>query len=58
MSEKTGIRLTPQAFAERWVRAKLTKRAAVQSHFIDLCRMLGEQTPAEAAALRIRRRAA
>lgn len=40
--------LTPQAFAKRWRQSKLTERAASQSHFIDLCRMLGQQTPTEA----------
>ena len=45
---KSGDRLTPQAFAERWRRSKLTERAAAQSHFVDLCRMLGQPTPTEA----------
>lgn len=43
-----GDLLTPQAFAKRWRQSKLTERAASQSHFIDLCRMLGQQTPTEA----------
>ena len=45
---RRGDRLTPQAFAERWRRSKLTERAASQSHFMDLCRMLGQATPTEA----------
>ena len=45
---RRGDRLTPQAFAERWRRSKLTERAAAQSHFMDLCRMLGQPTPTEA----------
>jgi len=40
--------LTPQAFAERWGKSKLSERSAYQQHFLDLCRMLGQPTPAEA----------
>jgi type II restriction/modification system DNA methylase subunit YeeA len=40
--------LTPQEFAERWGRAALSERASYQQHFLDLCRMLGQPTPAEA----------
>lgn len=40
--------MTPDAFIARWSGATLSERAAAQSHFIDLCRLLGEPTPAEA----------
>ena len=40
--------LTPQQFAERWAKSTLSERSGSQQHFIDLCRMLGQQTPAEA----------
>jgi type II restriction/modification system DNA methylase subunit YeeA len=40
--------LTPQAFIAKWKPADLSERAACQEHFIDLCRMLGHPTPAEA----------
>ncbi|MCY3023139.1 MAG: N-6 DNA methylase [Planctomycetota bacterium] len=39
--------LTPQAFAEKWRASTLKESAAYQSHFDDLCRMLGHPTPAE-----------
>ena len=39
--------LTPDRFIELWSRAELSERAASQSHFIDLCRLLGQPTPAE-----------
>lgn len=40
--------LTPQQFAERWAKSTLSERSGSQQHFIDLCRMLGVPTPAEA----------
>jgi hypothetical protein len=40
--------LTPQTLIAKWKRADLAERAACQEHFIDLCRMLGHPTPAEA----------
>ncbi|MBN1343267.1 MAG: class I SAM-dependent DNA methyltransferase [Phycisphaerae bacterium] len=39
--------LTPAQFVVKWSRVSLTERAASQEHFIDLCRMLGQPTPAE-----------
>jgi type II restriction/modification system DNA methylase subunit YeeA len=39
--------LTPQQFAERWAKSTLSERSGSQQHFIDLCRMLGQPTPAE-----------
>jgi type II restriction/modification system DNA methylase subunit YeeA len=40
--------MTPSEFAAKWGSSQLRERAASQEHFIDLCRMLGEPTPAEA----------
>ena len=40
--------LTPAEFVDKWERANLKERASVQSHFDDLCRMLGFPPPAEA----------
>lgn len=39
--------MTPQEFAAKWAASKLGERAGSQSHFIDLCRLLDEPTPAE-----------
>ncbi|MDP9476506.1 MAG: class I SAM-dependent DNA methyltransferase, partial [Actinomycetota bacterium] len=39
--------LTPQAFAEKWGKSKLSERSAYQQHFLDLCVMLGQPTPAD-----------
>ncbi len=35
-------------FIRKWRSAELKERSAAQEHFIDLCRLLGEPTPAEA----------
>ena len=40
--------LTPADFAAKWQGVTTTEKAGSQSHFIDLCRMLGEPTPHEA----------
>ncbi len=42
------VELTPQAFAEKWSKSTLSEKSASQQHFLDLCRMLGQPTPAEA----------
>jgi type II restriction/modification system DNA methylase subunit YeeA len=39
--------MTPQQFIAKWQNSKLKERAAAQEHFLDLCRLLGEPTPAE-----------
>ena len=39
---------TPGAFIAKWRASELTERAAAQSHFNDLCRLLGEPTPTDA----------
>lgn len=41
-------RMTPQQFAAKWTASTLKERSAAQEHFIDLCRMLDEPTPAQA----------
>ena len=40
--------MPPREFVDKWRRSELTERAAAQSHFNDLCRMLGHPTPATA----------
>ena len=40
--------MTPHEFIAKWKPAELKERAACQEHFLDLCRMLGQKTPAEA----------
>ena len=40
--------MTPREFIAKWRVAQLKERSAAQEHFIDLCRLLGEPTPAEA----------
>ena len=36
-----------QEFIGKWRASELKERSAAQEHFIDLCRLLGEPTPAE-----------
>ena len=40
--------MTPYEFIGKWRASALKERSAAQEHFIDLCRLLGEPTPAEA----------
>ena len=40
--------MTPGEFIAKWLASELKERSAAQEHFIDLCRLLGEPTPAEA----------
>lgn len=40
--------MTPQQFVEKWSSAQLRERQGAQSHFIDLCRLLGVDTPTDA----------
>ncbi|MBI5879341.1 MAG: class I SAM-dependent DNA methyltransferase [Chloroflexi bacterium] len=40
--------LTPQQFVDKWRNVTLKERSAAQEHFIDLCHMLGHETPAQA----------
>ena len=40
--------MTPQQFIEKWKAAELKERAACQEHFIDLCAVLEQESPAKA----------
>jgi type II restriction/modification system DNA methylase subunit YeeA len=40
--------MTPSALITKWKASNLKERSAAQEHFIDSCRLLGEQTPAAA----------
>ena len=40
--------MTPNEFIAKWRASELKESSASQEHFIDLCRLLGEPTPAEA----------
>ena len=40
-------RLSPLQFAAKWTTSTLKERSAAQEHFIDLCRLLDEPTPAD-----------
>ncbi len=42
--------MTPTRFIAKWSPVTLAERAASQEHFIDLCRLLGQPTPAEVDA--------
>jgi type II restriction/modification system DNA methylase subunit YeeA len=42
--------MTPDQFIQKWKASELTERAAAQSHFNDLCALLGEQGPTDADA--------
>lgn len=39
--------MTPDQFISKWKNADLKERAAAQSHFIDLCRVLNEPAPTD-----------
>ena len=47
-SPREYFRVTPHAFIAKWRDATLKERSAAQEHFLDLCRLLDEPTPAEA----------
>ena len=40
--------MTPEQFIAKWGPVTLTERSAAQQHFINLCRLLDQPTPAEA----------
>lgn len=40
--------MTPEQFVRKWTAANLSERSAAQQHFLDLCALLNELTPAEA----------
>ena len=39
--------VTPNEFITKWRASELKERSASQEHFIDLCRLLDEPTPAD-----------
>jgi hypothetical protein len=39
--------MTPSAFIKKWKASNLEELSAAHEHFIDLCRLLDEPTPAE-----------
>jgi hypothetical protein len=39
--------MTPAEFAAKWKGSTLTERAASQSHFIDLCSLIGWRSPSD-----------
>ncbi len=41
-------KMTHQEFIAKWQHSELKERSASQSHFNDLCALLGEQTPTDA----------
>lgn len=40
--------MTPGEFIDKWKVSQLKESSASQSHFNDLCELLGEPTPVEA----------
>jgi hypothetical protein len=40
--------ISPEQFIRKWTASNLSERSAAQQHFLDLCALLGEATPAEA----------
>lgn len=40
--------MTPQQFVEKWRDVQLNEKAAYQSHFNDICALIGHKTPVEA----------
>ena len=40
--------MTPQEFVQKWRSSELRERQGSHEHFIDLCRVFRERTPAEA----------
>ena len=40
--------MTPEQFITKWQLSTLKERSGAQEHFVDLCRLLNEPTPAEA----------
>ncbi len=42
-----GKIMTPEYFVEKWSHSKLSEKSASHEHFIDLCNLLHEKTPAD-----------
>ena len=47
VTSQTGVAMTPAEFIAKWSRTSLPERAASQEHFLDLCHILDQPTPAE-----------
>ena len=43
-----GSPMTPQQFVAKWRGVQLSERASVQEHFLDLCALFGQPSPATA----------
>jgi len=43
--------MTPSQFIAKWTPVKLSEASSRQEHFLDLCRLLGQPTPAEKDAV-------
>jgi len=39
--------MNPIEFQRKWIGVELKERSASQEHFLDICRVIGHQTPAE-----------
>jgi len=39
--------ITPHEFVAKWKNSELKERSSYQEHFIDVCRLVNHQTPAE-----------
>jgi len=46
-TKRIGDGVTPAEFIDKWSDATLRERQGSHEHFIDLCRLLGQPTPAE-----------
>ena len=46
--DRTGAAVNVAEFVAKWRKVELKERSAAQEHFLDLCRVLGHPTPAEA----------
>lgn len=42
----SSVNITVQQFIAKWKDTELSERAASHEHFLDLCRLLGQPTPA------------
>ncbi len=47
-AQMVGGTLTPQEFVTKWRGAQLSERASVQEHFLNLCILFGQPSPADA----------
>ena len=45
--EKEQPPVNPIEFQRKWIGVELKERSASQEHFLDVCRVIGHQTPAE-----------